>query len=179
MLNAIMRRLKRLNISTRPSTVQNPVKNSANLEPKKPPRPSIGSVSACGLLLNSCSTGPPQSLGAEELTEMEQTLEKYAAAFESLSLPQVRQVWPGLDLEHETAFKKVFAAFRETAWTRSLALECAAPQVSGETANVECLQTLNYGKPKGKSKEVGPSRVAILLRGQSSNWVVADMKGAN
>lgn len=115
----------------------------------------------------------------EELEGMEQTLEKYTAAFENLSLSEVCQVWPGLDREHETAFKKVFVAFREAAWTRSLGLECAAPKVTGETASVECLETLTYGKAKGKSKEVGPTRVAILMKGQSSNWVVADMKGAN
>ena len=115
----------------------------------------------------------------EELEGMEQTLEKYTAAFENLSLPEIRQVWPGLDREHEAAFKKVFAAFQETKWTRNLGLECAAPKVTGETASVECLETLKYGKAKGKSKEVGPTRVAIVLKGRSSNWVVADMKGAN
>lgn len=116
---------------------------------------------------------------SEEVEGMEQTLERYTTAFEHLSLPEIRQVWPGLDREHETAFKKVFAAFQETKWTRSLGMECAAPKVTGEMASVECLETLTYGKPKSKSKEVGPTRVAIVLKGQSSNWVVADMKGAN
>jgi hypothetical protein len=116
---------------------------------------------------------------SEELEGMEQTLEKYAAAFEKLSLPEVRQVWPALDRQHEKAFKEVFAAFRETAWTRRLGLECAAPKVTGETASVECIETLIYGKPKGKLQQAGPTRVAILLKGQSGNWVVADMKGTN
>jgi len=116
---------------------------------------------------------------SEELEGMEQTLEKYAAAFENLSLPEVRQVWPALDRQHEKALKEVFAAFRETAWTRSLGLECAAPKVTGEIASVECLETLTYGKAKGKLQEAGPTRIAVLLKGEASKWVVADMKGAN
>jgi len=116
---------------------------------------------------------------SEELEGMEKTLEKYTAAFENLSLPEVRQVWPALDRQHEKALKEVFAAFRGTAWTRNLALECSAPRVNGEVASVECLETLIYGKPKGKLQQAGPTRVAILLKGQSSNWVVADMKGSH
>jgi len=115
---------------------------------------------------------------SEELEGMEKTLEKYTSAFENLSLPEIREVWPNLDRQHEAAFKKVFNAFRETAWTRNLSLECAAPKVTGETANVECLETLTYGKPKGKMQQAGPTRVAISLKGESSNWVVADMRGA-
>jgi hypothetical protein len=126
--------------------------------------------------ITSASFRPASS---EELEGMEQTLEKYTTAFENLSLPEVRQVWPALDPPHEAAFKKVFAAFRETAWTRRLGLECAAPKVTGETASVECSETLTYGKAKAKLQQVGPTRVAILLKGQSSEWVVADMKGAN
>jgi hypothetical protein len=128
-----------------------------------------GEITAAGFRLAS----------SEEVEGMEQTLERYSAAFDRLSLPEVRQVWPSLDRQHEKAFKSVFAAFRETAWSRSLGLECAAPKVTGETASVECLETLTYGKPKGKSKQAGPNRIAILLKGQSSNWVIADMKGAN
>ena len=115
---------------------------------------------------------------AEEIDAMEQTLEKYVAAFENLSLPQVRQVWPNLDHQHEAAFKKVFSAFKDSSWTRQLGLECANPRVTGDTANVECQETLSYGPAKGKAKQVGPARVAILMKGQSSNWVVADMKGS-
>ena len=59
----------------------------------------------------------------EETEGMELTLEKYEGAFESLSLQQVRQIWPALDRQHEVAFKNVFEAFRQTSWTRSLRLE--------------------------------------------------------
>jgi hypothetical protein len=115
---------------------------------------------------------------SEEIEGMELILEKYEGAFESLSLPQVRQIWPALDRQHEDAFKRVFEAFRQTSWTRSLSLECATPKVTAGTANVECRQTLRYGTAKGKPKELGPVRVAILLRKQSGGWVVADMKGS-
>jgi len=114
----------------------------------------------------------------EEMDGMELTLVKYEVAFESLSLPQVRQIWPALDRQHEAAFKKVFAAFREASWKPRLGLECAIPKVTAETANVDCRETLIYGNSKGKSKDVGPARVAILLRKQSSGWVVGDMKGS-
>jgi len=115
----------------------------------------------------------------EEIEGMERTLEKYAAAFENLSLPEVRQVWPTLDRQHEAAFKKVFAAFRENHWTRNMGLECAPPKVTGETATADCFETLTYGKTKSKLQQAGPTRVSILLKGQSSDWVVTNMKGAN
>jgi hypothetical protein len=114
----------------------------------------------------------------EELEGMEKTLEKYTSAFENLSLPQIREIWPNLDRQHEAAFKKVFAGFRETGYSRNLSLECAIPKIVGETANLECLETVTYGKPKGKMQQAGPSKVAISLRGESRNWVVTDMKGA-
>lgn len=132
-----------------------------------------------GKLSGQVTSASFRPASSEELEGMEKTLEKYTVAFEDLSLPEVRQVWPALDRQHEKALKDVFATFRGTAWTRNLALECSAPKVSGEVASVECLETLIYGKPKGKLQQAGPTRVAIQLKGQSSNWVVADMKGAN
>jgi hypothetical protein len=113
---------------------------------------------------------------SEELDEMEQTLERYQAAFENLSLPQVRQVWPTLDRRRETAFKEVFEIFRETSWTRKLGLTCAPPMVGEEITILDCEETLAYGDAKNKPKEVGPDRVAIVLRRQSNNWMVEDMK---
>jgi hypothetical protein len=113
-----------------------------------------------------------------EVDGMEKTLENYVAAFESLSLPQMRQVWPTLDRKHETAFKEVFASFRENSWRRRMDLACAIPNVVGDTANVECRETLTYGPPKGKTKEVGPVQIGIVLKGASGNWVVSDMKGS-
>jgi hypothetical protein len=49
--------------------------------------------------------------------------------------------------------------------------------VTADAASVECLETLTYGTAKGKSKQLGPARVAIALKRESSQWVVADMKG--
>ncbi len=113
----------------------------------------------------------------DEVDGMEQTLEHYVIAFESLSLPQVKQVWPDLDRQHTKAFKNVFEAFKGAESKPRLGLQCAVPKVAADTANVECLETLIYGVGKGKTKEVGPARVSIQLRGQSSHWVVLDMKG--
>jgi hypothetical protein len=151
------------------------------------PRPAIfqHGAGAAEVVASSAMSSPQLDAAGyrvasdEEIDGMEQTLEKYVAAFENLSLPQVRQVWPGLDRQHEAAFKKVFASFRETSWTRRLGLECAMPKVNGDAANVECRETLAYGPAKGKVQEMGPARVAILLKGQAGSWVVADMKGAN
>jgi hypothetical protein len=123
------------------------------------------------------STANYRVASSEETAGMEQTLEKYQAAFENLSLPQVRQIWPTLDREHEAAFKKVFAAFREASWSRQLQLECVSPRVTADAASVDCIETLTYGTAKGKSKQLGPARVAIVLKRESSQWVVADMKG--
>jgi hypothetical protein len=112
---------------------------------------------------------------------MELTLEKYAAAFESLNLAEMKQVWPDLDRQHATAFKDVFSSFKGASSTPRLGLQCAVPEVTAGTANVECRETINYrvGKGKGKDRELGPVRLLIQLKDQSGQWVVTDMKGSS
>ena len=112
----------------------------------------------------------------EELDGVEQALEKYQTAFENLNLSQMRQIWPTLGPRREAAFREIFEAFRETSWTHQLGLACAPPTIGGDTASVKCEETLTYGA-KGESREVGPDRVAIVLRRKSSNWIVEDMRG--
>lgn len=98
-------------------------------------------------------------------------------AFENLSLPQVKQVWPELDSKHSKAFKDVFSAFKKAPVPPRLGLQCAIPKVTADTANVDCLETVTYSVGKGKTKEAGPARVEIQLKGQAGHWVVRDMKG--
>jgi hypothetical protein len=112
----------------------------------------------------------------EEVDGMERALEQYVVAFENLSLPQVKQVWPDLDQKHTKALKDVFAVFKGTAAPR-LGLQCAIPKVSSDTANVECLETVTYHVGKNKVQEAGPAKISIQMKGQSSHWVVQDMKG--
>lgn len=112
----------------------------------------------------------------EEVDGMEKTLEQYVVAFESLSLPQVKEVWPDLDQKHTKALKDVFAVFKGTAAPR-LGLQCAVPRVSADSANVECMETMTYHVGKSKIQEAGPAKISIQMRGQSSHWVVQDMKG--
>jgi hypothetical protein len=113
----------------------------------------------------------------EEIDGMERTLEQYVSAFESLSVPQVKQVWPDLDQKHTKALKDVFAVFKGSSAPR-LGLQCAIPKVGGDVANVECLETMTYHVGKGKTQEAGPAKISIQMRGQSGHWVVQDMKGA-
>jgi hypothetical protein len=113
----------------------------------------------------------------EEIDAMEQTLEQYVLAFESLSLPQVKQVWPELDTKHTKAFKEVFEAFKGAPAPPRLTLQCAIPKVTADLANVQCLETVTYSVGKGKTKDAGPAKVEIQLKGQSSHWVLQDMKG--
>jgi hypothetical protein len=116
-----------------------------------------------------------------EVGGMEATLEKYVSAFESLNLAQMKQVWPELDHQHATAFKEVFAGFKGASSTPRLGLQCAVPEVTAGTANVDCRETINYriGKGKGKDRELGPVRLLIQLKDQSGHWVVSDMKGSS
>jgi hypothetical protein len=112
----------------------------------------------------------------EEVDGMERTLEQYVVAFESLSLPQVKQVWPDLDQKHSKALKDVFAVFKGAAAPR-LGLQCAVPKVEADTANVECLETVTYHVGKNRVQEAGPAKISIQMKGQASHWVVQDMKG--
>jgi hypothetical protein len=113
---------------------------------------------------------------SEEVAGMERALEQYVVAFESLSLPQVRQVWPDLDQKHTKALKDVFAVFKGTA-APQLGLACAIPRVSADAANVECMETVTYHVGKNKIQHAGPAKISIQMKEHASHWVVQDMKG--
>lgn len=114
-----------------------------------------------------------------ELDGMERTLSGYVAAFESLNLTGVKQVWPDLDRQHTKAFKDLFAGFKGATTSPHMVLQCAVPKLSADTADAECRETITYQTGKGKTKELGPVGVLIQLKGDSGHWVVADMKGSN
>jgi hypothetical protein len=118
-----------------------------------------------------------RAASSEELDGMELTLQKYRTAFDSLSLPQMRQVWPGLDHRREGALKEVFKFLQQSSAPPNLGLECAPPTVIGDSAKVECRETLAYSDAKGKTKAATPAMVSILLKKQSDNWMVETMKG--
>jgi hypothetical protein len=113
----------------------------------------------------------------EELDGMEMTLQKYRTAFDSLSLQQMRQVWPSLDHRREVALKDVFKFLQGSSLTPNLGLACAPPTVIGDSAKVACRETLAYSDAKGKAKSAKPALVSISLKKQSDNWVVETMRG--
>jgi hypothetical protein len=121
-------------------------------------------------------SGPLHLASNEEVDGMEKALEQYVVAFESLSLPQVKQVWPELDQKHTKALKDVFAVFKGTA-APQLGLACAVPKVSADAAIVECMETVTYHVGKNKIQHAGPAKISIQMKEQSSHWVVQDMKG--
>lgn len=113
----------------------------------------------------------------EEVDGMEQTLEHYVTAFESLSLADVKQVWPDLDQKRSKALIDVFDSFKGANSKPRLGLQCTVPQVMADTANVQCMETVVYTVGKGKTKEAGPAKIEIRLKGQAGRWVMQDMKG--
>ena len=121
-------------------------------------------------------SGPLHLASNEEVAGMERALEQYVVAFESLSLPQVKEVWPDLDQKHSKALKDVFAVFKGTA-APQLGLACAIPKVSVDAANVECMETVTYHVGKNKIQHAGPAKISIQMKEQSNRWVVQDMKG--
>lgn len=118
-----------------------------------------------------------RAASSEELDGMELTLQKYRFAFDHLSLAQMHQVWPGLDHRRESALKDVFQFLKASSATPNLGLECAPPTVIGDSAKVECRETLAYSDAKGKAKAAKPAMVSISLKKQSDSWVVETMKG--
>jgi hypothetical protein len=118
-----------------------------------------------------------RAASSEELEGMELTLQKYRTAFDNLSLPQMRQVWPGLDHRREGALKDVFKFLQQSSAPPNLRLECAPPTVIGDSAKVECRETLAYSDAKGKTKAATPAMVSISLKKQSDTWMVETMKG--
>jgi len=118
-----------------------------------------------------------RAASSEELGGMEQTLDKYRTAFESLSLPQMREVWPGLDRRRASALKDVFAYLRTSKAAPQLGLECAPPMVAGGLSNVTCRETLAYSDSRGHAKQAKPAMVSIQLKKQPDSWVVETMNG--
>lgn len=120
-----------------------------------------------------------RAASSDELGGMELTLQQYRSAFDGLSLPQMRQVWPGLDHRREVALKDVFKFLRASSATPNLGLECAPPTVIGDSAKVACRETFAYSDAKGKAKTAKPAMVSISLKkqSQSESWVVETMKG--
>ncbi len=115
---------------------------------------------------------------AEEVDGMEKTLEQYVIAFESFDLAQIKQIWPELDAKHTKAFKEVFSAMKGASAAPRLGLQCLVPDVSAGLANVQCMQTVTYNVGKGKTQVAGPAKVSIQLKGESSHWVMHDMRGS-
>lgn len=151
------------------------------------PRPAIFQRNAPAIAASASVSGAQLSRASlrvasnDEVDGMERTLGSYVAAFESLNLAEVKQVWPDLDRQHATAFKDLFTGFKGASAAPHMVLQCAVPQVTADTANTECRETIAYqaGKGKGKSKELGPVGVSIQLKGESGRWVISDMKGSN
>jgi hypothetical protein len=152
--------------------------NSAGARPSifQTERPSQGVAASTSSRRAQVSEARFRGASSQELGGMELTLQAYRSAIENLSLPQVRQVWPALDHHREAALKETFEYLRSMSATLKLGMECAAPPVTGESAWVECRETLSYTDAKGKTKDVKPAHVSILLRRQSSNWIVETMK---
>lgn len=117
----------------------------------------------------------------DEVDGMERTLGGYVRAFEDLNIAEVKQVWPDIDRQHATAFKDLFAGFKGVSTSPRLVLQCAIPRLSAGTANVECRETITYqsGKGKGTTKELGPVKVSIQMKGESGHWAVSDMRGSD
>lgn len=116
---------------------------------------------------------------SEEIIGMEQTLEHYVNSFESLDLAGIHQIWPGMDRQHEKAFKSAFSSFKSWSSKPQLGLLCAVPRVSDATANVQCSQTVTYTVDKNKTKEAGPAKLSIQLKLQSGQWIFQDMRGSS
>lgn len=112
----------------------------------------------------------------DDFAGLEKTLVNYRNAFESMSLQQIVKVWPDLDQRHEAAFKGVFAFLQKTPTAPRLDLECAAPTTLGAAISVECRQAVTYRR-ENRNETVGPVRVSILLKKQSNEWTIQNMKG--
>ncbi len=121
--------------------------------------------------------GTADASSPDDLNGLEKALAGYQSAFEAMSLRQIHDVWPDLDRRREAAFRGVFEFLRKTPSAPRLELQCAAPTVVEPTVMVECRQALTYWLEDGKLKTVGPVRVAILLKKESNNWFVQNMKG--
>ena len=113
----------------------------------------------------------------EAIYAVEGTLERYEAAFNSMSLGSMHQLWPSLDRQHDAALNTVFSYFKEHSLKPALELNCQLPTVEGKSARLLCQESLAYTDLKGKRTAVKPAKISISLVEVSGNWVVESMRG--
>lgn len=133
------------------------------------PRPKLLVVKAEAL-----DTG---TITREDLDGLERTLSDYQSAFESLSLPDIYGVWPGLDHKREAALREVFKFLQKTTSAPRLDLQCTVPAAAALTVALDCREAVTYSLKDKKPTTVGPVRVSIKLRKESDVWFVETMKG--
>ncbi len=150
-------------VTTRPAIIQ---------RGKQPVKIVESHAVARGELLNASF----RRASDEEVQEMEQTLEQYVIAFESLDLSHLRSTWPNLDRQYESGYQHVFASLKAASVKPRLDLRCAAPQFAGDTAKLLCTEIATYIEGNGKANNTKPAHISIQLQWQAGRWELEDMQ---
>jgi len=155
------------------------LKPAADLGPESTDqRPSILQPAPGRVLLaGRTETLSVGAISRDDFDGLERTLAEYQDAFESMDLPGIQRVWPGLDRRREAAFRGVFKFLKETSYTPRLDLQCTAPAVANLRVSIECREAVTYRQKDLHFKTVGPVRISILLKKESNIWFVEKMKG--
>jgi hypothetical protein len=133
-----------------------PETKQVNVEPKPEPRKRTGQGESEGI--------PP---------DIQITLDALKDAYQSMTIELVQKVWPSLCCEKKKRLKDLFQ--KTKALTMRLT-NCKGISASGNSATVECTQSLAYTL-EGRRAIPPPTPLIIKLEQTGAGWQVNDVSG--
>ncbi len=114
-------------------------------------------------------TTSPASDNAADVRAIQQTLANFEAAYSSMDLQAIRNVWPGMPKESATLTSNQF----QFAKAVTLQLRPAeAPVINGNSATVICLRRTELTPKFGKKVASPEERVRVTLQRAGAGWVI-------
>lgn len=99
-------------------------------------------------------------------------LDQYKRAYESQSIEELKNVWPGISDRAERGMQTLF----KTASSLRLDYGKPEPQVAGDVATISFVQNMSYVLDR-KPVKAPPAKVTMQLRKQSSGvWVIESIR---
>ena len=111
---------------------------------------------------------PAQPEGPDEI---DQTVQRFARAYRSMSVDELVKVWPTISKSKKSALEEAFKA------ARAINIEfsrCSNKQNNGATASVSCMMTATYTTKDGKVQAPQSSSVQFRLKKSGDTFVVED-----
>ena len=114
----------------------------------------------------------PEPPPVDERRAVLAVLDQYKRAYESQSVEELKNVWPGISDRAARGMQTLF----KTASSLRLDYGRPEPQIAGDVATISFVQTMSYVQDR-KPVKAPPAKVIMQLRKQSSGvWVIESIR---